>query len=67
MPLRRLFLLTTLAVLGLAAGAYAQSQAINGTIEGVIRDTSGALLPSVTVTLTNSDTGSQRVVTTGAK
>jgi len=43
----------------------AQSQAINGTIEGVVRDASGAVLPGATVSLANVDTGQQRVLTTG--
>ena len=40
----------------------AQSQAINGTIEGTITDQSGAALPGVSVTVTNVDTGDSRVV-----
>ncbi len=53
-----------LLVMGLASGAAAQSQAINGSIEGTVKDDSGALLPGVTVTVTNTDTGAQRVVIT---
>ena len=41
-----------------------QSTAINGTIEGTVKDEQGALLPGVTVTVTNIDTGDQRVVVT---
>jgi hypothetical protein len=44
--------------------AFGQSQAINGTIEGTVRDVSGAVLPGVTVTVLNTDTGTQRVVVT---
>ena len=50
-----------------ALPASAQSTAINGSIEGTIVDTSGAALPGVTVTITNTDTGAQRVVVTGAE
>ena len=51
------------ALLVLAAGAArAQSQAANGTIEGTIKDASGGLLPGVTVTVHNTDTGAERVV-----
>jgi hypothetical protein len=52
-------------VLGLLpAGAFAQSQASNGSIEGTIVDASGAVLPGVTVTVTNIDTGiTQSVIT----
>ncbi|MBP7777976.1 MAG: TonB-dependent receptor [Acidobacteria bacterium] len=54
------------AVLTLAAAlpAAAQSTAINGSIEGVITDESGAVLPGVTITVTNLDTGDTRVVVT---
>ncbi len=47
-----------------AVPAVAQSQATNGTIEGTLKDAQGGVLPGVTVTLTNVDTGAQRVVTT---
>src|SRR6478672_11866291 len=56
--------IAALFVVGAALPAFAQSQAINGSIEGTVRDTSGAALPGVTVTVTNTDTGAQRVVTT---
>jgi hypothetical protein len=42
--------------------AAAQSQAANGSIEGSVVDTSGGVLPGVTVTVMNTDTGAQRVV-----
>jgi hypothetical protein len=45
--------------------ATAQSTAINGAIEGVVKDTTGAVLPGVTVTITNTDTGTFRSLTTG--
>ena len=48
----------------LGTAAFAQSTAINGTIEGTVKDTQGALLPGVTVTVANIDTGDQRVVVT---
>lgn len=50
-------------IAGLPA-ASAQSTAINGSIEGVITDESGAVLPGVTVTITNLDTGDTRVAVT---
>jgi hypothetical protein len=52
------------AALGVIApgSAYAQAQAANGNIEGTVRDASGAVLPGVTVSVTNTDTGAQRVV-----
>lgn len=58
--------LVALAALALPAApvVYAQSQAANGSIEGVVKDTTGAVLPGAAVTVTNVDTGSLRVVTT---
>ena len=50
--------------LGPTLPAMAQSQASNGTIEGTVRDNSGGVLPGVTVTLTNTDTGASRTVVT---
>jgi hypothetical protein len=64
MQLRRLVAMALVAVCALAGTAYGQSQAINGTIEGTVKDASGAVLPGVTVTVTNTDTGTQRVVVT---
>src|SRR4051794_37142603 len=50
--------LALVALLGLLpARAWAQSQASNGSIEGTIVDGSGAVLPGVSVTVTNVDTG----------
>jgi hypothetical protein len=63
---RRLSALILAGVLASALPLQAQSQAINGTIEGVVRDGSGAVLPGATVTVSNLDTGQQRAVTTGA-
>lgn len=62
--IRVLWVAILCAVVGTAAPipAFAQSQAANGNIEGTIRDTSGAVLPGVTITVTNTDTGTQRVV-----
>jgi len=56
--------LMLLAALALASPAFAQSQAVNGTIEGTVVDSSGAVLPGVTVTVTNTDTGAVRSVVT---
>ena len=61
-----MFRIFTAFILSLAIGssALAQSTAINGTIEGTVKDEQGALLPGVTVTVTNIDTGEPRVVVT---
>jgi hypothetical protein len=39
--------LGTLVALALASSVFAQSQAVNGTIEGVVRDATGAVLSGV--------------------
>src|SRR5688572_5669058 len=44
--------------------AYAQSQALNGQLEGTILDQNNASVPNATVTATNIETGSTRTVTT---
>ena len=59
----RLILALALAAAA-ALPAAAQSTAINGSIEGVVTDESGAVLPGVTVTVANLDTGDSRVVVT---
>jgi len=60
-------LVAAVMLLGTPLTAAAQSQAINGSIEGTVRDTSGAALPGVTVTITNTETGAQRSVITGGE
>jgi hypothetical protein len=69
--IRRVQLVTGCIALLLAAVTSAplaaQSQAANGNIEGVVRDTSGAVLPGVTVTVTNTDTGALRAVVTNER
>jgi len=54
----------TLLTVALAAPVFAQSQAANGSIEGTVVDTSGGVLPGVTVTITNIGTGAERAVVT---
>src|SRR5437762_5846215 len=61
--LRTLAVLLAIAPLA-TSPARAQSQATNGSIEGTIVDPSGGVLPGVTVTITNTDTGIERVVVT---
>ncbi|HEX6975687.1 MAG TPA: TonB-dependent receptor, partial [Vicinamibacterales bacterium] len=56
-----------LLLLASVAPTFAQSQAINATVEGTILDESGAALPGVTVTIANLDTGDTRVVVTNER
>jgi len=51
----------------LAGPAFAQSQAANGTIEGTVADSSGGVLPGVTVIVTNTDTGLERSLVTNSE
>jgi hypothetical protein len=53
--------LVVLAPLGLAKTASAQ--AVTGTIVGTVADTTGAVLPGVTVTVKQTETGFSRVLT----
>ena len=40
--------------------AFGQSQSINGTIRGTVMDTTGAVLPGVTITITNTAISSSK-------
>jgi hypothetical protein len=46
--------------------AFAQSQATTGVIQGFAQDESGAALPGVSITMTNTDTGFTRTVVSEA-
>src|SRR5260370_13119978 len=61
------YILSALLSLSLTAPALAQSQGANGAIEGTVSDSSGGVLPGVTVTITNVDTGAGRAVVTNEK
>lgn len=47
-----------------SASAFAQSQAMNGLIEGVVKDSTGGVLPGVNVTVTNTSTGEVKTLVT---
>ncbi len=51
-------------IVSLLAAGLAGAQSPTGSIQGTVVDSSGALLPGVTVTLTNSETGAARTVVT---
>src|SRR6266481_596036 len=53
------------ALLFCAAGAAAQASRVGATLEGIVRDTSGAVIPNSTITLHNPLTNQSRTVTTG--
>jgi hypothetical protein len=66
--LRRLCTLSAAFVLslGLTLGAVAQTAALGG-IAGVVRDSSGAIVPGATVKVTNTGTGASRTLTTNSE
>jgi hypothetical protein len=61
------FLAVLVSALATATPAVAQSTAANGAIEGTVSDTSGGVLPGVTVTIRNVNTGAERSVITNEK
>ncbi|MBI2820987.1 MAG: TonB-dependent receptor [Acidobacteria bacterium] len=44
----------------LVSAGMARAQSTTGTVSGVVKDTSGAVLPGVTVTITSKETGARR-------
>ncbi|PYR54980.1 MAG: TonB-dependent receptor, partial [Acidobacteria bacterium] len=62
--MKRLFTLCSIALLLSAASASAQFD--TASVVGTVRDSSGAVIPDATVTLTNVETGLSIVKTTGA-
>lgn len=62
---RLLYLCAAIVVIGLAnlQTTYAQSQALNGQIEGVVTDASGARVPNASITVRNIETGTERQIT----
>jgi hypothetical protein len=53
-----------ITILVLAPSAFAQSQALNGQIEGTITDQNQAAVANAVITVTNIETGATRSVTT---
>ncbi|MBK7706320.1 MAG: TonB-dependent receptor [Acidobacteria bacterium] len=62
-----MFLLTLLTLVLAVAGATAQSQALNGQIEGTVTDANSAAVAGATVSVRNLDTGAERSVTTDSE
>ena len=58
--------LRQLCMLLLLAASALQAQSITGTILGTVRDSSGAVVPGATVTLSHDDTGARLLVQTDA-
>jgi hypothetical protein len=62
--LRNMISLIILAAGVFVSGAFAQSQALNGQIEGVVSDPNGAAVAGANVTALNLGTGAERTATT---
>ena len=61
------FSIALLIVIGLMAGRPEQAQAqATGSIAGVVTDETGAVIPGVTITITNAATNQSRTAVTGA-
>ena len=65
MPIKRFPIVAALVCVS-ALPAFAQTTAVNGAITGTVRDTTGAVLPGVVVTVTNAETGIRRDAATDA-
>jgi hypothetical protein len=63
--IRHKFIFFVVLMLGIAAPAAAQT--VTGTLQGTVTDTSGGVLPGVTVTITQVETGTQRSVITNGE
>jgi hypothetical protein len=63
----RITWLSFVLILAVASGVFAQSQATTGVIEGTVFDPEGGVLPGATVTLLNTATNFEQVVTTGSE
>ncbi len=61
--LSQLWATAVLACTVSAAGAFAQTAAL-GNISGIVRDSSGGVVPNASVTVINNDTGARRTLTT---
>ena len=55
----------TLALAAVTAPLFAQNAAL-GNIAGIVRDSSGAVVPSATITVTNTGTGTRRTLSTNS-
>ena len=62
--LRNILSLIIFAAGVFVSGAFAQSQALNGQIEGVVSDPNGAAVAGASVTALNLGTGAERTATT---
>src|SRR5207245_3341604 len=62
----RTFAIVVVALLILASGGVVWSQTVQGVITGTVTDPTGAVVPNVTVTITNVGTNASQTTTTGS-
>src|SRR5215469_5961032 len=65
--LRKSFVYLLIACLCTLFPVGARAQTVNGVIAGTVTDPSGAVVPNVRVTITNTGTGISQTATTGAQ
>ncbi len=58
------FIITGLLLAVSLSSVFAQSQALNGQIEGTVLDQTGAAVPNTVITVTNIETGAARAAST---
>ena len=59
-----LFIFAMALLLSANVSGLAQSQALNGQIEGTVTDPNGAVVPNASITIVNIETGTTRTITT---
>ena len=64
---RTLFAVTALLLCGLSFSLSASAQTSRGTVSGLVADSTGAVIPNATVTLTNQQTGVSRTATSNGE
>src|SRR5262249_29618295 len=58
------YLTSAVVALLLLTAVDARSQRLSGDIEGIVKDSSGALIPSVSITITSIETSAERTLVT---
>ena len=64
--IRRILLSAAGCLLLMTAGAFGQSQATTGTIQGTVSDPNGAVVSGASITVRNTETGFERTVTSNS-